>query len=354
MKCLAIFAALLGLSAAVPPKASLSPDVTRTLATLPRYAAGPPVSGTIRVWGHGSPTHDFVGNLVRRWFAEFHRSQPGVSLDYRMYGTASAIGALADGDGTLAILGEEISPDAERMFRRARGYAPTKIEIANGSVATNYFDYAHMVFVQRDNPLTRLSVHQLEGVFGAEHRCTKGGRNIRTWGELGVKGPQATHPITPYSWKTDVDFALFFRERVLCGSHRWNPAVREYIPVTNADGTVVQHGQLILEALASDPDGMAISSVVFTNPGVKALPLGWDEHRGFFTASDATLINRQYPLGRIIPAFVDRAPGKAMPPVERAFLLYVLSREGQTALVEDSGYLPLDRATLLRERAKLQ
>jgi phosphate transport system substrate-binding protein len=354
MKRLAILAALLGLAAADPPKPPPSPAATSTLATLPPYTVGPQVSGTILIWGHGSPKHDFVGDLVRRWFAEFHRGQPGVKLDYRMYGTASAMGALADGKGTLAILGEEISPDAERMFRRARGYAPTRIEIANGSVATNFFDYAHMIFVQRDNPLTRLTMRQLEGIFGAEHRCAPGGHIIRTWGELGVKGAQATHPITPYSWKTDVDFGLFFRERVLCGSHRWNPAVREYMPVTQPDGSVVQHGQLILEALARDPDGIAISSTVFTNPGVRALPLAWDAKRGFVAASDATLIARQYPLGRIIPAFVDRPLGQPIAPAEREFLRYILSREGQTALVEDSGYLPLDRATLMRERAKLQ
>ncbi|MDB5679495.1 substrate-binding domain-containing protein [Sphingomonas bacterium] len=360
MKRLILLGALLSIGAmASPPKAAPLAEgpppsliATRTLATLPPYVAGPKVTGTIRIWGHGSPKHDFVGDLVRRWFSEFQRGQPGVVLDYRMYGTASAIGALTDGAGTLAILGEEISPAAERMFIRAHGYPPTKIEIANGSVATNYFDYAHMIFVNKANPLAKLTIRQLEAVFGAEHRCTA--RNIRTWSELGLTGDWARRPITPYAWKTDVDFALFFRERVLCGSHRWNPAAREFMPVTRPDGTVVQHGQLILEALAKDPYGIAISSVVFANSEVKALPIAWDAKRGFVTASDETLIDRRYPLGRIIPAFVDRAPGKPMPPVEREFLRYILSREGQTALVQDSGYLPLDRATLLRELDKLK
>ncbi|MDE2412672.1 MAG: phosphate ABC transporter substrate-binding protein, partial [Sphingomonadales bacterium] len=63
---------------------------------------------------------------------------------------------------------------------------------------------------------------------------------------------------------------------------------------------------------------------------------------------------RRYPLVRIIPAVVDREPGKPLRPIEREFLRYILSREGQTALVEVSGYLPLNRATLLREREKLK
>lgn len=347
-----IAAVLLALAA--PAAAEPSPDALRTLATLPHYLPGPKVTGTISVWGHGSPKHDFVGELVRRWYREFSASQPQVKLDYRMYGTASAIGALASRAGTLAILGEEISPDAARMFRRARGYAPTMIEIANGSVDTNYFDYAHMIFVHRSNPLAGMTVRQLEAVFGAEHRCDPKGRNIRSWGGLGLKGAWAARPITPYSWKTDVDFSLFFRERILCDSHRWNPAVREYMPVKQPDGSVIQHGQLILEALAKDPSGIAISNTRFANPDVRALPLAWKPGQGFVAASDATLIARRYPLVRIIPAFVDRAPGKGIAPADREFLRYILSREGQAALVEDSGYLPLDRATLLRERAKLQ
>ena len=351
-----LFVTLLGLlclAAAAPPKNVPSPAVQRTLASLPQYVPGPKVTGTISVWGHGSPSHDFVGDLVRRWYAEFARSQPGVKLDYRMYGTASAIGALATGAGTLAILGEEIDPDAERMFRRARGHPPTKIEIANGSVDTNYFDYAHMIFVHRSNPLAKMSVAQLEAVFGDEHRC-RATANIRRWGELGLTGDWARRPIMPYAWKTDVDFSLLFRERVLCGSHRWNPAVREYMPVTAPDGHVIQHGQLILEALAKDPAGIAISNVRFANPEVRPLPLGWDAKRGFVAASDATLISRTYPLGRIIPAFVDRTPGQPMAPADREFLRYILSREGQTALAEDSGYLPLDRATLLSQLEKLR
>jgi len=350
MRTWPILLALLCLAATEPPPAR--PEVERTIAQLPEYQPSEPVSGTISVWGHGSPKHDFVGELVQRWFADFQRYQPQAKLDYRMYGTASAVAALATGAGSLAILGEEVSPDSERMFRRAKGYAPTVIEIANGSVDTNYFDYAHMIFVHKDNPLAGLDARQLAGIFGAANRCGNG--DIRTWGQLGLGGERASHRITPYVWKTDIDFAWFFRERVLCGSHRWNPAVREFMPVANKDGSVTQHGQLILEALARDPDGIAISNVRFANPMVKALPLAWTPGRGFVAATNDTLIGRSYPLVRIIPAVIDRPPGQPMRPVEREFLRFILSRQGQRSLVDLSGYLPLDAATLERERRKLQ
>lgn len=347
---LAALASIFLIGAAEPPPRP--PVVTETLAALPAYVPGQPVTGTISLWGHGSFKRDFMGNLIKRWFAEFQRTQPGVKLDYRMYGTASAIGALSVGEGSLALLGEEISPDAAREFSRARGYAPTMIEVANGSVDTNFFDYAHMIFVHKDNPIAQLSREQLEEIFGGEHLCAK--RNVRTWGELGLKGAYADKPIIPYSWKTDVDFALFFRERVLCDSHRWNPGTREYLHVKRADGSQYDHGQQIVDDVGKDRYGIGISNVRYTNPDVKALPLAWKAAGPYVQATDATLIDRSYPLVRIIPAYVDRTPGKAMPAAEREFLRYVLSREGQTALVEESGYLPLSADVAARERGKLK
>ena len=281
-----------------------------------------------------------MGQLVRTWIAEFHRTQPDVRFDYRMYGTSSAIGALAVGAGNLAILGEEISPDAERTFERMKGYKPTRIEIANGSLATNYFDYAHQIFVNNANPLARLDARQLEAIFGAEHRCTTG--NVRTWGELGLKGAWARRPIHPYAWKTDTDFALFFRERILCGSHRWNPGTHEVMPIDRADGTQYELGQQIIDSVARDPDGIGISNIRFATRGVKPLAIAWTKAGPYVQASDSSLIERSYALVRIIPAYVDRPPGQPIDPAVAEFLRFILSKEGQKALIEESGYLPLD------------
>jgi len=325
---------------AAPAMAETPPPVAEAVAALPDYKPGPRLAGTISLWGHGSAKRDFMGTLIKRWMEEFHRYQPGVRFDYRMYGTASAIGALAVGASNLAILGEEISPDAERLFERSKGYRPTKIEIANGSLSTNYFDYAHQIFVNRANPLARLNLRQLEAIFGAEHRCTTG--NIRTWGDLGLKGSWANRPIRPYAWKTDTDFALFFRERVLCGSHRWNPATREVVPVERPDGSQYELGQQIIDAVARDPDGIGISNIRYAVAGVKPLAISWGRGGAYVPATDATLISREYPLVRIIPAYVDRPPGKKIAGPVAEFLRFVLSRQGQTALVEESGYLPLN------------
>jgi phosphate transport system substrate-binding protein len=294
-----------------------------------------------------------MGRLVKRWFAEFQAFHPRAKLDYRMYGTASAIGALATGAGNLALLGEEISAEQLATFKRAKGYAPTAIEVANGSLQTNFFDYAHMIFVHRDNPLTRLTLPQLSGILGAGEGC-KGARNIRNWGELGLTGEWADKPITPYIWKTDTDFAQLLRERALCGGHRWNPAVREIEVGNKPDGSVYDLGQHLVDDLAKDRFGIAASNIRFPHPDVKPLAISWTSTGPYVQASDATLIDRSYPLGRIIPAFIDRKPGVSMEPVLREFLRFILSREGQLALIEESDYLPLSSKSAAMQRSKLK
>lgn len=320
--------------------------------TIPAYVSAEPVSGTIRLWGHGSFKHDFMRRLITTWIDAFKRHHPEVEFEYLMYGTASAVGALYTGAGDIAILGEEISPAAARAFVRAKGYPHTDVTIATGSLDVNYFDYAHMVFVHRDNPIERLSLKQLDAVFGAEHR--RGDRNIRRWGELGLDGEWADVRIQPYGWKTDVDFALFFRERVLEGSHRWNPDIREFVHVRHPDGTQDDHGQRILDALAEDLHGIAISNVRYARPEVKALALSWDDDGPWHAPTEATLISQEYPLVRLIPAIVDKPPDGELPPATREFLRFILSREGQKILVENSSYLPLSEAIAAQQREKLQ
>jgi phosphate transport system substrate-binding protein len=49
--------------------------------------------------------------------------------------------------------------------------------------------------------------------------------------------------------------------------------------------------------------------------------------------------------------YIHREPGKPVEPRVKEFLRYILSREGQQAVVKDGSYLPLT-AELIREQLK--
>src|SRR5262249_32461064 len=320
--------------------------------SLSPYRPEQTVSGTIRLWGHGSFKRDFMGSLVKSWQAVLARYLPGLTIDYKMYGTASAIGALYAGAGDVAILGEEIHPGAAAAFEGVMHYPPLGVEIATGSLEVRNFDYAQMFFVHRDNPIRQLTLAQLDGIFGCEHR--RGLNNIRTWGALGLTGDWADKRIVPYSWSIDDSFSLYLQDALLGGSHRWSCDLREFRHVSRPDGSVYDHGQQILDALAKDRYGIAISNLRYANPQVKSLALASREGGPFYEATRDNLIHRRYPLTRIIPAFINRAPGSPVDPKIKEFLRYILSREGQQDIVDEGGYLPLSQEAIREQLKQLE
>ena len=72
----------------------------------------------------------------------------------------------------------------------------------------------------------------------------------------------------------------------------------------------------------------------------------------FDDANLDNVLNEDYPLGRYLNIYVNRAPGRELDPMVREFLKFVFSREGQ-AVVEKAGYLPLPSDICSKERALL-
>lgn len=348
--------AILFCAASIPAQTTSTapPDPEQAaLARLPHYVPLEQVTGRIRLWGHGAPVLDFMGELVKSWEEGFAKFQPNVKFEYDMYGTASAIGALYTGAGDIAILGQEIYPFETATFTKVKHYPPTEIEIATGSVDVRNFDFSIGVFVNQANPLANLTLDQLDRIF-AFH---EGGaaQNIQTWGQLGLTGDWADKPIHLYGWHYEDVFSTFVERAAMHGSHQWRCSMKRYDNIVRKDGSIYDSGQQILDALAKDPYGMALSNLRYLkSDAVKPLDLGRQSGGPFYPSTKSTLIDRQYPLGRIIPAEIDREPGKPVDPAVREFLRYILSREGQAQIVHNGKYLPVQPELAASEMEKLK
>jgi len=293
-----------------------------------------------------------MGKLVQSWIEGFHHYQPDVRFENRMYGTASAIGALYTEAGDLAILGREIWPIEIDAFQRVLHYPPIGIDVATGSLDIRNMDFALNVFAHRDNPLTKLTLAQVDAVFGSEHR--RGARNIRTWGDLGLTGEWEHEQIHVYGFPVARGFAVFFQDAVLAGSHRWNCDMKEFPDTRRSDESVLDGGQQILDALARDRYGIGYSNLRYSNAQVKPLALAANSGASYYEASKETLIERQYPLTRFITAFINRPPGRPVDPKLKEFLRYIISREGQQNIVRDGNYLPLSESAARAGLKKLE
>ena len=107
------------------------------------------------------------------------------------------------------------------------------------------------------------------------------------------------------------------------------------------DGKRIDAGQLILDALARDPWGIAISNIHYAGPAIR--PVAIDG----IIPSRATTQDRSYPLTRSVYLFVNR-----IDPRVKDFVAYVLSNLGQRDVEREGAYLPLPTKVLV-EQVKL-
>jgi phosphate transport system substrate-binding protein len=191
----------------VPLAVSCTMSIAQDFDAMPLYAPQQHVTGTIRIRGD-----EHQALMLRNWEQAFHRYQPDVSFDDRLTSTVHGIPALVFDVADLGLLGREIAPLENLSFRRMFKYDPLEITVATGSFDTQYEAYALGVFVNKENPISRVTFSQLAAIFG----CGSG-KDIRTWGQLGLTGEWADKPIHVLGYPTDNNIAAFFALKVLEG-----------------------------------------------------------------------------------------------------------------------------------------
>jgi phosphate transport system substrate-binding protein len=280
---------------------------------------------TIRVWG--SPQ---MSGVLRLWEEGFRKHHPEIRFHDELHGTASGIAGLYTGVADIALMGREIWPIETLAFQSVFPWKPMEVEVATGSYDIPKATFALVAYVHKTNPLSQLTLEQLAKAFGSP---------AHTWDDLGLTGDWAGKPIHTYTFDYENDKSVFFRRRVLSDRYRWDSGTRES---SNKDG--VDAGQLILDALAHDPLGIAISNPHYANPNVKPLALA-ESGKQAVAASVETVRKRTYPLTRAVYIYVNRDPKKPLDSKIQLFLHYVVSAEGQQDVAREGTYLPLSAAT---------
>jgi phosphate transport system substrate-binding protein len=342
------------------------PVLAQDLESLPRYQPDKTVSGTVRVFGS-----DLAG-LITAWEAGFARFHPRVRFTNRFPSSDGAVGGMISGVADLGPSGRELVLTEYLMFNETFGYDPEQIAVATGAFDRKGRSWATVVYVHRDNPITQLTLEQLDGIFGAErsggyrglkwmpHFARGPEKNIRTWGELGLAGEWADKPIQTYGYAF-TGMSNFFQIKVFNGGDKWNPNYRQYVEDGTkmvAEGAIGETGSIrymLVQELARNKYGIAWAGIPHAAgvPEVKVLALAAREGGPYVTPTWETVQDRTYPLSRSVFIYINRAPGKPLEPKQREFLRYVLSREGQDAVVRNANYLPLTAETVSEERQKL-
>ena len=317
------------------------------LDALPPYRPARPVDGTIRSWGHG-----FLKTMMSYWETGFQKYQPKARFEDDLFSSAAAMAGLYSGRAGLGVLVREITAPEKAAYEKFAGQKVFAIDVLTGSYGDPDKVMALGVFVRKENPITHLTLAQLDAIFGAEHR--RGGKeNIRTWGQLGVAGEWEGRQIHPYSGPAFEAPGYYFSQTVLRGSVLWNPDLRQYDDVSLADGRTLDGYRRVIDAAGADPDSIALTGAGYRHPNMKLVALAADEGGPYVDATPRTVIDRTYPLSRPVRFYINNGPVLPPDPDVIEFLRYVVSREGQAAALKEGVFLPLSADVARRTMAVL-
>ena len=318
--------ALVLLSCALLPAAVAAAANVQIDAKIAAYHKVSGIAGNLSAVGS-----DTLNNVMTMWAESFRKQYPSVQVQVEGKGSSTAPPALIAATAQLGPMSREMKADEIDAFQKKFGYPPTQIRVAIDALA---------VYVQKDNPLEKLTLTQVDAIFSKTRRCGSP-QSIETWGDAGLKGPLAAQPMRLYGRNSASGTYGYFKEIALCGGD-----YRDTVKEQPGSAAVVQ-------GVTEDKQGIGYSGIGYRTSGVKTLSLAKDAKSEFFSTEPGNVYGGKYPLARFLYLYVNRAPGKPLDPLTEQFVKFALSHEGQEVVVKD-GYLPLKAATVEQELAKLR
>ncbi len=297
------------------------------------------VAGEIRSVGA-----DTMEALTKLWIEGFSKVQPGATFTMEAKASGTAVPGLTEGRADIGPCAREVLPRELGPFEQKFGYKPFAVRVASGSYRTPGKTHAIAFLVNENNPIARVTFEQIDALYSSSPANSP----IRTWGQLGLTGEWADKPVVLWGLIRPNGIANFISQRAMRST--------DFKAGINERTTVGSLAALDAVAQGVAADKYAIGYGGFGNliPGVKAVALAATPTGPFYKGTFEEVVQHTYPLSRYIYIYINRAPGKPIEPKVKEFLGFILSKEGQEAVVKEGIFLPLPAAVVMAERAKLQ
>lgn len=304
----------------------LAAQAARVDSGIPSYQKTSGVSGNVTSIGS-----DTLNNLMTLWAEGFRRQYPNVRIQIEGKGSSTAPPAMIAGTAQLGPMSRAMRSTEIDDFEKKYGYKPTAIRVAVDALA---------VYVNKDNPIAKLTVPQVDQIFSKGRACG-GGKAIANWGQAGLKdGQWGSRPISLYGRNSASGTYGYFKENALCRGD-----FRDQVKEQPGSASVVQ-------GVTEDRFGIGYSGIGYKTSGVKAVALA-KKGGEFFEATPENALSGKYPLSRFLYVYVNKAPNKPLSPLVREYVKYMLSQDGQQVVVKD-GYIPMPARLVQEELAKIQ
>jgi len=282
------------------------------------------VYGSIRV--SGSTT---MSNLMALWCNGFSDIYHDPNCIVESFGSRKVPTDLAIGKIDIGMMSEPMSGTDIVDFKNANGYDPTVIKVAIDMIA---------VLVNRENPINCMTIAELDGIYSNTYLC-QGATDITTWGDMNLDGKWKNAPInvhgrTPLSGTYDV-----FKSLVLCDGNFKN-SIKE-----------MASSRDIVDFVSQDEFSIGYSGTGYLTSGVKAVNVGQSKEN-CYSPDYQNATSKQYPLTRDLYLYLRESSSNSMKKITKEFLKYILSKEGQQAVIE-AGLVTLPASVISEQKKQI-
>ena len=274
---------------------------------------------------------DTLANLMTLWAEEFKRQYPNINIQIQAAGSSTAPPALTESTSNLGPMSRKMKGKEIKAFEKKHGYKPTAIAVAIDALA---------VFVNKDNPIKGMTIPQVDAVFSKNRRCGFAG-DISKWSDLGLTGKLGNSSVQIYGRNSVSGTYGYFKKHALCKGDFKNS-------VNEQPGSAS-----VVQSVSTSINAIGYSGIGYITSGVRALALSKKDDGKFIPATTESAISGKYPLARFLYVYVNKQPGKSLPPLELEFLKMVLSKSGQQVVAKD-GYIPLPAKVVAKQLALMK
>lgn len=315
-------------------------------------AGGPTVDPAIEPYTNHNGLHgklsiagsDTMRPLISKLSAQFLSLHPGAQIAVEGTGSSAAIrefllglsyqrrGDKVQSRGTagsnaveLLASSRQLTEEEQKGFEFNYGYRPLEVPIAMDAVA---------IYVHKNNPIQRLTLAQIDGIFGKDHK--RGQAAISNWSQVGLLDSSlAQQPIHLYGRDKRSGTREFFKHVALKDGDL-------------VDTVVEQPGSASeIIAIAQDPLAVGYAGAGFNISDVRQVPIASQPDQSALLPSVDTVTSGTYPLGRSLYLYVKKNPNDKLDPFVAEFLSFVNSRQGQETVARASFY-PLTGAQVAK------
>ena len=300
-------------------------EVSEAVSKFPEYLAKvPPFTGTLRIEGSTS-----MASLLLAIGRSYESIYPGVKVKVKQGGSAQGLAALKAGECDLAAVSRDLSEAEVREIEAATGRRVFQVPVALDGVC---------VFVNKANPLPKISREQLNGIFSITHSLTKD--PVLRWSDLDPASPLGDDLmplyLLPPNHGTMQEFVRWAMPeeglQTITRHEEWSPAS-------------------VVNACCAYRSAIGIAGYMNRQRRANMLPVSEGMGKPAVAPTFRTIRDGSYPMSRPLNLVMLAADEAGVPPMTLDFLKFVWSESGQDTVASlKAVVVNLDRPpALLRE-----